>query len=125
MRALAVIAFAVLALWAWQDARASASRPPIAKACGAIQVHGHRLRVDITEVSGIPARGCRAARTVMRRFVRTSPPVQGNGQVRFKGRRYDCYRSRLDGEGWDYHCNRSEDRGAKHLFIDFGAGRRF
>src|ERR1051325_10379560 len=63
------------------------------------------MRVDITEVIGLPARGCPRAKKVMRKFINTSPPVMGDGQVRVDGRTYSCYRSRLDGEGWDYHCN--------------------
>jgi hypothetical protein len=100
-------------------------RPPIAKPCGSIHVHGRRLRVDITEVIGVPARGCRAARTVMRRFVSRSPGFMENGQVVYRGRAYGCYRSRLDGEGWDYHCNTSDFGGSHDMLIDFGAGRRF
>jgi hypothetical protein len=106
-------------------ARALGPRPPIAKACGAISVHGDRLQVDITETIGMKARGCDTARHVMRRFVRRSPSVMENGQVRYRGRTYDCYRSRLDGEGWDYHCGWSDHSGNSGRYIDFGAGRRF
>jgi hypothetical protein len=83
------------------------------------------LRVDITETINVKARDCRTARNVMHRFVRTSPPIMGNGQVRYRGRAYDCYRSRLDGEGWDYHCNWSNFTNGNDQLIDFGAGRRF
>jgi hypothetical protein len=59
----------------------------------------------------------------MRSWIRTSPRVMENGDVSYRGRTYSCYRSRLDGEGWDYHCNWSSDSGRR--YIDFGAGRRF
>jgi hypothetical protein len=120
--AIAIIAVACVSLAG--SASASATRPPIAKACGSILVHGSRLRVDITEVIGLPARGCPRAKTVMQKFVRTSPPVMGDGQVHVGGKTYSCYRSRLDGEGWDYHCNWSS-YGSRTRLIDFGGGRRF
>jgi hypothetical protein len=100
-------------------------RPPIAKVCGSIQVNGKPLRVDITETIGMEARGCGTAREVMRRFVRRSPEPMDDGEVRYRGRKYDCYRSRPDGEGWEYHCSWSKFNGDTNRFIDFGAGRRF
>jgi hypothetical protein len=121
---LAIATIAVTCASAAGSVSVAATRPPIAKACGSIVVHGSRLQVDITEVIGLPARGCPRAKTVMQRFVRTSPPVMGNGQVRVGGKTYSCYRSRLDGEGWDYHCNWSSS-GSRTRFVDFGAGRRF
>lgn len=54
----------------------------------------------------------------------TSIAVAGGcreGRAHFRGRAYDCYASRPDGEGLDYHCSDfHNDR-----LIDFGAGRRF
>jgi hypothetical protein len=108
----------------WTGAYDRLQRPPIVKACGAISVGGRHMRVDIPEATNMGA-DCSAARTVMRRFVRRLPPVLGNGSVRYQGRRFSCYRSRLDGEGWDYHCSWSSYSGSATRYIDFGAGRRF
>jgi hypothetical protein len=102
------------------------ARPPIAKACAAIRAGGRRLRVDITETIGRGPGSCGTARTVMRRFLRRHPtPYSGpnSSQVRFRGRKYGCYVSRPDGEGWDYHCSWSSTSGGE--FVDYGAGRRF
>lgn len=120
--AIAIVAVACTSLAG--SVSAAATRPPLARACGSIVANGSRLQVDITEVIGLPARGCPRAKTVMRRFISTSPPVMGNGQVRVGGKTYSCYRSRLDGEGWDYHCSWSSF-GSRTRLIDFGAGRRF
>lgn len=61
------------------------------------------------------ARGCGTAREVMRRFIRTSPEVMENGKIRYRGRKYDCYRSRPDGEGWEYHCGWSNFSGGRYI----------
>ena len=108
----------------WTSAYDRAQQPPIVKACGAVNVAGKHMRVDVPEATNMRA-DCSAARTVMRRFVRRRPPVLGDGSVRYQGRTYSCYRSRLDGEGWDYHCGWSSDNGPVSRYIDFGAGRRF
>jgi hypothetical protein len=106
----------------WTDAYDRREKPPIVKACGGIHVAGKHMRVDIPEAMNMRP-DCSTARTVMRRFVRRSPPPMGDGSVRYGGRRYSCYRSRPDGEGWDYHCSWSN--GSASRYIDFGAGRRF
>jgi hypothetical protein len=111
------------------SAQASVSRPDIAQACGPIGVGGRQLSVDVAEAIGRGPGSCGTARTVMRRFLGTHPgpySVTNNndaGMVRFSGRRYDCYVSRPDGEGWDYHCMWSSGNGDQ--YIDYAAGRRF
>lgn len=111
---------------AGNGAQLAGERPHLEKECGEIRIHGERLRVDIDETIGMKAHNCRTARRVMRKFIRTSPPVMGDGLIRDHGRRYDCYRSRPDGEGWEYHCNwSSSSSSASFRFIDYGAGRRF
>jgi len=104
-----------------------ATVPPIFQACGSIRAVGGKLKVDITEVRRPPRLRCSLARSVMRRFLRRHPtygvPGTSGNVVHFRGRSYDCYASRPDGEGWDYHCNWFSSSGNR--FFDFGAGRRF
>lgn len=106
-------------------ASAPASRPDFVKSCRSIKVSGRVLGVDITEVIGRPRGRCATGRTVMRRFLHTGPVYEGpnSREIRFRGRTYDCYASRPDGEGWDYHCNWLKKSG--DTFVDYGAGRRF
>jgi hypothetical protein len=101
-------------------------RPQLVKACGAIHAKGHEQKVDVTETRGRVSHSCRAARAVMRRFLRRAPATYtgpNNAEVNFRGKIYSCYVSRPDGEGWDYHCNWFSSNADS--FIDYGAGRRF
>lgn len=103
----------------------AAPRPPIVKACGAIDAKGKHQRVDIDEARGNVPRHCATARAVMRRFLRHAGSYGGpnSSSITYKGRTYGCYVSRPDGEGWAYHCNWFSSSGDS--FIDYGAGRRF
>jgi hypothetical protein len=103
----------------------AAPRPSIVKACGAIPAKGRHQRVDIDEARGDIPRSCSAARAVMRRFLRHAGGYDGPNasSVAYKGRTYNCYVARPDGEGWDYHCNWFSSSG--NSLIDYGAGRRF
>jgi hypothetical protein len=49
-----------------------------------------------------------------------SQPFTRLGHVRYRRRTFDCYKSRADGEGWDYHCMTAADA----YDVDVGAGRR-
>jgi hypothetical protein len=83
------------------------------RSCGKITFHGQRVRVDIGEGDG-SAVTCPHARKVMRRFLHGP-----RSSFRAYGAKWDCYRSRQDHEGWDYHC------GTRTRYVDVAAGRRW
>jgi hypothetical protein len=92
---------------------------PIRRRCGLIRFLGRPVDVDIVE--GRFPLTCGAARAVMsrylaRRFVRY-------GTVRHARLTFECYESRPDGVGWEFHCmtNSAADEAA---YVDVGAGRR-
>jgi hypothetical protein len=92
-----------------------ASRPPgFVRACGSITNHGKRLRIDIGEGDG-KLISCPHARSVMRRFLRTH-----QRGFRSYGQEWGCYKSRPDGQGWDYHCLSIGTR-----YVDVAGGRRW
>jgi hypothetical protein len=103
------------------------------KACGAIAPLGATLNVDIAE--GRLPTTCRQARHVMRYYITKigggTTDVDGccSKKIRLGAKVWRCYKSRQDGVGWAYHCNRLKKR-TKRLpiaktFVDVGAGRRF
>lgn len=138
-RAAVSLAALVVAAAALSFATAEAHGPgqrmaaaPIVKACGKIHARGRVLRVDITEAWGLGSGGARAlrrcgtARGVIHRFLRHAQlEYRGpnSSTVRYRGRRFSCYTSRPDGEGWDFHCNWASSDVSR--FVDYGAGRRF
>jgi hypothetical protein len=83
--------------------------------CGSIRVLGTRFAVDITE--GRLHLTCEAARSVMRRYLTRGG--KRSDSVRYQGMRFDCYRSRPGGAGWDFHC----DRLTRTQYVDIGASR--
>jgi hypothetical protein len=91
----------------------------IRRSCGFIQARGKRIAVDIAE--GRLPMTCSAARAVMSRYLAGS--LASYGTLRYGIRRFDCYKSRPDGEGWDYNCLYSKYRAAD-AYVDIGAGRR-
>jgi hypothetical protein len=108
----------------------SFSPPDIVKACGAINPAGRRLKVDIDE--GHLPTTCGQARQVMLQYVDGinggSADVDGccSKRIRVASDAWDCYKARLDGEGWDYHCDRLINANAafRKAYSDIGAGRR-
>ena len=121
--ALALFVLGVLA----SPALADENSPGVSfeKACGRIKVDDQRLRVDVE--SG-QLRKCKVARLALRKWVRKwnrlgrqDDGLPGSrGQVRVKGVRYRCFRSRLDGttgRGWHHLCHRgTTSLGARYLF---------
>jgi hypothetical protein len=96
------------------DSAQAGKRPSgFVRACGKVKAHRHHLRVDIAEGNG-KLITCRQARKVMRRFLRTR-----RTDFRAYGRKWGCYKSRADGQGWGYHCSTEEP------YVDVGAGRRW
>jgi hypothetical protein len=91
----------------------------IRRSCGFIQARGKRVAVDIAE--GRLPLTCGAARAVMSRYLARS--FVGYGTLRYGTRRFDCYKSRPDGEGWDYNCLYAK-YSAADAYVDIGAGRR-
>lgn len=45
------------------------------------------------------------------------------GSFHYGARTFECYKSRPDGEGWDYNCDYSR-YGSADAYVDVGAGRR-
>jgi hypothetical protein len=88
----------------------------IQSSCGFIRLRGKQLAVDIAE--GRLPLTCRAARAVISRYLARS--FVRYGKVRYGKRTFDCYKSRPDGEGWDYLCTFS----AADAYVDVGGGRR-
>jgi hypothetical protein len=96
-------------------AASAASRPSgFVRTCGAITFHGRYLRVDLGEGSR-KAVTCPHARRVMRHFLRTH-----DREFRVYRHRWGCYKSRRDGQGWDYHC-----LAFTRPYVDVAAGRRW
>jgi hypothetical protein len=101
------------------------------KACGAIAPLGTSLNVDIDE--GRLPTTCRLARHIMRSYITRigggTTDVDGccTKKIRLGAKVWDCYKSRADGQGWDYHCSRLLNRSGpfNQNFVDVGAGRRF
>lgn len=102
-----------------------ARRSKFVEACGRAESSGLTLEIDIVE--GRLPTTCDQAREVISRYIDAieggSSDVDGccSRQIRAGGVAWDCYKARLDGQGWDYHCNRLAPGG----FVDVGAGRRF
>jgi hypothetical protein len=90
----------------------------IQRSCGFIEGRGNRVAVDIAE--GHLPLTCAAARAVMSRYLARS--FVRYGTVRYGTRRFECYKSRPDGEGWDFNCAYS--RSASDAYVDVGGGRR-
>jgi len=92
------------------------------KRCGTIRVLGKPLAVDITE--GRFPLSCEVARVVMRRYFARG--ARRNDTVRYQSMKFDCYRSRRDGVGWDYHCSHLTRTQYVNMtqYVDIGAGRR-
>jgi hypothetical protein len=93
----------------------------IRRSCGFIQARGTHVAVDIAE--GRLPLTCSAARAVMSRYLTRS--FVRYGTLRFGTQKFECYKSRPDGEGWDFHCNYDNyDSSATDAYVDVGAGRR-
>ena len=122
---LLVTAAAIAAPAAWP---AGASYPRPVRACGSIVDAGRAVRVDIAETGGGMKVSCTVARGVMRRYLAIArrhlwPGGAGSSRrLAYEGVRFDCYKSRPDGVGWDYHCDATQDSAAR--YVDVGAGRR-
>jgi hypothetical protein len=110
----AIVMVACLTLVVTSGVGATARPPGFVRACGAIKAHARHLRVDIGEGDGSLV-SCAHARRVMRRFLHTR-----DSEFRMFGRRWSCYKSRPDGQGWDYHCIAGTDP-----YVDVAAGRRW
>lgn len=92
-----------------------ASRPTgFVRACGKVNYHRRRVRVDIGEGDG-RAVSCKHARDVMQQFMRTQRRTQF---TRF-GYAWSCYVARRDGQGWGYHCMTLDP------YVDIAADRRW
>jgi hypothetical protein len=94
-------------------------RSRIRRSCGSIRVRGKQVAVDIDE--GRLPLTCDAARAVMSRYLGRRNVRYGT--VRYGTRTFECYKSRPDGVGWDYHCSYS-NYSAADAYVDVGAGRR-
>ena len=103
----------------------------LVKACGVIAPLGEAMKVDIDE--GRLPTTCRQARHIVQTYISNigggTTDVDGccSKKVRLGAKVWDCYKSRADGEGWDYHCSRLLNRSGpfNKNFVDVGAGRRF
>jgi hypothetical protein len=113
-RSTAITLVACLTLALTSSAAAAARPSGFVRACGAIKADGRHLRVDIGEGDGNVVT-CTHARGVMRRFLHTR-----DSDFRMFGRKWGCYKSRPDGQGWDYHCN-----SGTRTYVDVAAGRRW
>jgi hypothetical protein len=91
----------------------------IRRSCGSIHARRKQVAVDIDE--GRLPLTCDAARAVMRHYL--GYRVVRYGSVRYATRTFECYKSRPDGVGWDYHCSYS-NYSAADAYVDIGAGRR-
>jgi hypothetical protein len=104
-----------------------ASNRSFVKACGTINAVGRTLNVDIAE--GHLRTTCREARHVMSTYLVRSSGTEGSRRIKLGSKTWGCYKSRPDGVGWDYHCNRLKkrikDEPLRKIFVDIGAGRRF
>jgi hypothetical protein len=96
-------------------AKSSKRVPHFLQECGEIMVRGRALRVDIVE-GNRQLVTCLHGRKVMQRFLRTR---RHHFRSRAYGGAWECYKSRQDGLGWDYHCNTFPH------YVDVGAGRRW
>jgi hypothetical protein len=127
LRVACIVAFA-LAFEASISTVARASYPPPVRACGSIYYRSNRVAVDLAEVGGGGTLTCSAARGAMalylrRAAVRSWPAGSGrNLSLTYAMRKFECYTSRRDGLGWDYHCFTNSRNYAK--FVDVGGGRR-
>ena len=105
----------------------SSSVPALVKACGTITALDTTLTVDIAE--GHLRTTCRQARHVMTTFLTRTGGVDGSWDIKIGAKTWGCYKSRPDGLGWDYNCNRLKKRfgdlPVRKTFVDIGAGRRF
>jgi hypothetical protein len=91
--------------------------PHFLQACGRIILKERTIRVDIAE-GNRELVTCPHARKVMRRFISTRRKHFKFGAY---GKTWECYKSRQDGLGWDYHCGSDTSR----RYVDIGAGRRW
>jgi hypothetical protein len=127
-RALLVLAAAAV-IAGTGASRTTASYPRPERACGSILSGGKPVAVDIDEVGGGMKLSCSAARGVMSRYLAIArrhrwPGGTGSGRrLIYESLRFDCYKSRPDRVGWDYHCNTSNFSNGDR-FVDVGAGRR-
>jgi hypothetical protein len=129
VRGALLVLTAVAVIAATDAGHATASYPRPVRPCGTIPNGGKALAVDIDEVGGGMKLSCSVARRVMIRYLAIARRHRwpgGTGSARsliYTGLRFDCYKSRPDGVGWDYHCNTSNfSKGDR--FVDVGAGRR-
>lgn len=90
----------------------------IRRSCGFIRALGRRIAIDIAE--GRFPLTCGAARFVMSRYL--SRRFVRYGTLRYASLTFECYQSRPDGVGWDYHCMTGGPAAA--AYVDVGAGRR-
>jgi hypothetical protein len=103
---------------------ATGEPPPIVKTCGQISTLGRTLDVDIAE-GRMPIK-CRRARHVMKVYLARSKGAKGTRRVKVGSKVWDCYGSRPDGVGWDFHCSWQRVRKPYiENYVDIGAGRRF
>jgi hypothetical protein len=101
-------------------------RPTLVKACGTISALGTTLEVDISE--GRLRTTCLQARHVITTYLARSNGGDEFRKIKLGAKTWHCYKSRPDGAGWDFHCNRMRPRlkgRDVNSFVDVGAGRRF
>jgi hypothetical protein len=128
VRAVISLAFLAAAVACTSAVAAVRSQPQPVKACGSIAALGKRVTVDIAE--GRLPLACSDARAVMGDYLamrlRFTHPGHV-GSILYRKLKFDCYTSRLDGVGWDFHC--MHDTGVTSnpfvtQYVDIGGGRR-
>jgi hypothetical protein len=124
--ALMLSALVVVAVSAASPALATYPKP--VRACGSLVAGARVVAVDIDEVGGGFSLTCPVAQQVMRRYLAIARQHAWPGgawsfrRIKLQSLGFDCYKSRPDGVGWDYHCNATSPSGRG--FADVGAGRR-
>jgi hypothetical protein len=128
VRAVISLALLAAAVACTSAVAAVGIQPQPVKACGSIAVLGKRVTVDIAE--GVFPLACSAARAVMGKYLamrlRFTHPGHV-GSVFYRKLKFDCYTSRLDGVGWDFHCMHDTGVTSKPFvtkYVDVGGGRR-
>lgn len=122
----ALVALSALTVMVSAAIASTSSFPRPLRGCGSITYENKRVAVDFAEGHGRIRISCRVGRGAMRHYLFLARSRRWRNQsgrnldFRYEGRLFQCYTSRKDGVGWDYHCGLDGGR----WWVDVAAGRR-